>query len=1559
MKCTWTYKNHTFQNEMQLDDFLLEKEKFYSKYGDIVFNSSPYFLEQKAKLEKLHEDSINWKKELEANPPTYIEGERLYHAQKPYIGVNDYYKNLTNAEGKLIQPYFDDKEYWDRRIEAWTVAEFTDDEKELFFDDFSQIQPIAKKDSQQYVDMMVDKWKSQALCGDQIHKVMQLFFTKLKSGANQGKIAGTLNDDFLINVYLKGKLDQKYINPTAVRQTVQLARKLYNQIITKYGECEFYPEFTLMGKAADGTPLLGRIDLLFLDEKGNTHIVDYKTSPHPYDSHGSIKGYSSAKKLSLIYQVASYQRLLEQSEFDITNGDMMVVPIQLQNFRESPSGFIYDGIKLIKDGDDKSAILYYSLKNQIENSYSIQSNLNDIFPPNTSTSVSTSSLIENTETLMKSWFHNYNHKEYTQKQVIDELKALDAFTPNNGIYRVTLENREFVAKSEAELVKKVLRSKNNEIYFTSTLTHNVINGLKEAIKNKESYINLPPIKDNVKVSNPNWFNDVLHQYLNGDWEVIENDSLSNYGIFLLKNKYTGQIDVKKISTRGNLNYRPDDGTGQKLLSSSFIKDSIEDANPSSLMLERLRGNIELIEALAVLNNTQGLFTKGTALGSIEVMSPQYGKGLTASNEELIYTFNRMCKLSKSEIKEFNPQIRVCNKFQLALNKFHDIMTSGASNNWTGDFNPFKTFDSCLSNLDSSIDQTIPLKIKALQDLLSEMENKDEWSKALKTFNFSQDVILKNYQMLYRLATIALADLQGVTFRQQSKAHQTWIESVIIWKEGVQSLMFDSPGQLASKTLNTITNQTTIAYQNVRESMQHPAAKIHNLVKAVEKDRGSDLSGNRASLFMNLYSDNKQEFSFKFLDDPTLYASEKALLKYCLRAINKNRFDISDVECERRERIKDPEYFRVPLAIGGSESRISTDGLIVALKDKLKAFKPENVKERLEYKMKEVNYAEQTGNLTNSSSDLFSMGTMFDWGEGSNRADVLQNIVAKHGSFGFLEHNLETLTLKHIFAYSVKENIDKVFPMMKAAAYHLAYQGLMQNTQFEGDMDYMEKYIKSRVKNEPIVDKNLQMPLEYMNAAKGAASYLVLAFSPVQTLYQSLQGIWTDIRLILQKPDVMRNRSDSAFTLKNISAAFTSAYRDLFAFGDTNTVNGLINQVYGLNDMDMNSYVEHIQTQEKGIFNFWKWGMKFSSRPDYYNRLTIFGAQMRHDGCWDAHSVKDGELVYDWRKDKRFELFANDRNINSEEYEQQRALYYAMCKQFVNEHAKNPDGTDFVYEYGKKVALPKAYTVKQSESLKSLADDIYGYYSHEKKSLFNSIFLGSLYMQFKTFWTGKKNQYLAQGAEKLRGEYVQKVDDEGNKLYYKLDSNGIETDELTTENTHHPVLEWKGQWQEGIFLTLSHALGAGSFKSVLKEFYNQWMDPDLNKRNAYRSNYIQLGFDCALWLLIAPLVAAGLADWLKELKEESKTDPQPLKLAAANIAVKSVNSSLMDFNIWDSAGKPITQWTPFSFEFYGRTVKNLWNTILGDKDAWDFALNFTSATRVIKPGLDLLKPESEE
>ena len=55
-------------------------------------------------------------------------------------------------------------------------------------------------------------------------------------------------------------------------------------------------------------------------------------------------------------------------------------------------------------------------------------------------------------------------------------------------------------------------------------------------------------------------------------------------------------------------------------------------------------------------------------------------------------------------------------------------------------------------------------------------------------------------------------------------------------------------------------------------------------------------------------------------------------------------------------------------------------------------------------------------------------------------------------------------------------------------------------------------------------------------------------------------------------------------------------------------------------------------------------------------------------------------------------------------------------------------------------LPKAYSNRDSESFKAISDRIYGYYSHEKRSMIHSYHVGSLFMQMNTYWSAKKNQY---------------------------------------------------------------------------------------------------------------------------------------------------------------------------------------------------------------------------
>jgi hypothetical protein len=68
----------------------------------------------------------------------------------------------------------------------------------------------------------------------------------------------------------------------------------------------------------------------------------------------------------------------------------------------------------------------------------------------------------------------------------------------------------------------------------------------------------------------------------------------------------------------------------------------------------------------------------------------------------------------------------------------------------------------------------------------------------------------------------------------------------------------------------------------------------------------------------------------------------------------------------------------------------------------------------------------------------------------------------------------------------------------------------------------------------------------------------------------------------------------------------------------------------------------------------------------------------------------------------------------------------------------PDGTLFTLDLDKPKPLPRAYTTLESESIKDISDTIYGYYSSEKKSLIHSTVLGAMWMQFRTYWSGKKN-----------------------------------------------------------------------------------------------------------------------------------------------------------------------------------------------------------------------------
>ena len=584
--------------------------------------------------------------------------------------------------------------------------------------------------------------------------------------------------------------------------------------------------------------------------------------------------------------------------------------------------------------------------------------------------------------------------------------------------------------------------------------------------------------------------------------------------------------------------------------------------------------------------------------------------------------------------------------------------------------------------------------------------------------------------------------------------------------------------------------------------------------------------------------------------------------------------------------------------------------------------------------------------------------MFDWGESDKRLDKIKD----HGGVNSFEQNIEDLLLHHCFAYDLSKEMNKEMPLIKAAAVSLATQGSVQNEQnnFKNLLNFIEDYVKVNVKNQSINDPKLREVEAIVGKARKAASFMALAFSPVQFSYQMVENLWKAASLIIRKPD-----GTNAFSAKNMFKSLKSVYRQLGHFSDDPSELQLLNETYGINDMDSRQFADRVSSNQGFLTHFEDWAFRMASRADFYSRMSIFEAQMREDGSLEAHEKKDGRLVYNYKKDKRYAAMFNSPK-GSKEYNEAYARYLAAAKQFKEEGVTKDDGTDF--EIGD--ALPRAYTNKEATAMKAIADNMYGYYNQETKSMMGSILLGGLFTQMKTYWSAKKIQYLAPGGVKQMGHFEDyKEKDENGEMrqmyYQKTDTGAIDINAPLVFDDHPncsqvKVQKWKGQYQEGIILTLCK-LGAGALDGRFSEEWEEmWNNPDPNLRTAYRSNLKQLAYDLVMLCIIGNISSYLLGDWADREEDEFRKDKgdqaKAIDYMMANFIFKTFDNSFRDFNMFASIGDPLADWQPFAFQTLWNTSSRMWNAALGDEDFSRTILQSFSAGRLAMPMFDSLTYE---
>ena len=1616
--CTFKLGTQTFNSEIELDEYLLNTEKAYQEYGDIVFDMPQIVVQTRSKLLESNKEKDRLYKEGKLKRQAEITefSESHYTVEKPYHGVNSFlnaYKRTTiGHEGDPLFPVFDIDNYIIHKAKDWRKQDYWDnvaskEEKTDIFGEDVEPKPITTSAELEIIkERLRKKWAHQSFVGTAVHNAMNLWWT----ARPEDKL-----DEATFENYLRTKLtgtipnsDKTYTELIPDHIWNQMAKHCFGveaELKQKFGkDAVFLSEIGLVSdvQMADGSSskLVGIADLIVIDKNGNINIIDYKTSPK------SFGDYDSAKKLTFRYQLATYRRMLQKLGFNLNeNSGMYIIPFRFENFKynQETDTSTFDNLQSeaynpTTQSNDYSYLeeLHTFTDNEASN---IQTEINTFLPLVRVQDIRAEEMMGEQEAFTKECFPvSPQDQKLTDEVVIDMITRQNNFEKDESTdsYYYKMGKKIIQKKDKIELIAAVKKAHEESKVVSTEFTQDFKRLLKQAQESGTMSFDFKFRTTLDANGSEHWAEDTFGKYMNKNWIVEDNSDLpilDQLGIIIVRNKVTDVLNIIKLSNTtwqdlrspvllGGASLKDVKRNTRKLITGNFESDIKQKQRPESMALESTYGNIELMQVMNIINMLPNRFNNNNAiLGEIIVTNPRNQQGVTASQKQLLYNYKELQNLRNNERKKNNKElvknnfengmIKVASSLELVKQQFKEILMGNPDTN-VFKHNKWKNFTTLVDKLGDSRN---PVKMRAaLRELAKKMESEFGLNKINKD-PYSEYIYPE--RKLYYNIHMAIAEIDGVNFTQQLLDHDKWLEHRNILTEGLSGTQYDNPGNMSSDTLNFISKQLNVAYQNIRNDMSKLSSELRNQVNKLKESKNfgwlqSRTIGNQTDLYQNMYKKVNGDLRFKNPWDKNeeLDDAERDFLKFALAIINGNRYQITE-EAEFQEKlINDPDgFFAVPLTVGTTASQVSSRGLMATLKDKLAGLNPKVLAKTVLKKME--GYLSEDEQVKNArKGEQWQMINMFSSTEGlnNNRQQVIADILIDNPDLGldYFERNLETLILKHRFAYSQQKYIDEVFPTIKAGMLHLAASGIILNTQFTEDMSYLNDFIKSKIFNLSIQDERWSQVSYVANKVMGIASKLALAFNPRQ-LYQALDGIWKDISLYIRKPD-----GEYSFTGKNLKDSFFWIYKDLAHFGDKKSMAELINEQYGLNDMDINALTQRMGSDNVGIWNFWEVGFRFASRPDFYNRLTIFASQMKGDGCFDAHSVKDGKLVYDWTLDKRFDVFAkyNDKQaatLSQElqtKYKQQKALYIAMARQFMAEHEVDPEtGKPFILDLEAKHALPRAYTTQQSESMKSLSDMIYGYYSHEKKALIQSTTFGAMVMQMNTYWSAKKNQFLAPGGVRNMGK-MEQYEENGVPMWYALDENGEVTNEMTDKpDSGIPVLRWRGQYQEGIFVTTFKMLrdywkgdldtGERSWEATWNQYWNA---TDENLRRAYRNNLKQLLYDLLMMFFLGILVTPALVAATKEHIKDTGNDDFMTAMsnnAMLNMA-EMLKSSTNDFNMFSSIFGKGMQWTPFSISSMQNAYSTLSGMLTGDKDAFDTAVQMSSATRTQEPMWDFVK-----
>lgn len=1495
VNCKYTLKGKTYNSYTELLNYLDSANLELKDISDIVYSR---ISSQQSQIDKIKELKANYvpRIDTETNITSLISGEPSAKGAMSIIDFIDSPSCVLPSGRPLITP-LSREDYIKRQIELLS-------------------EEVGENEAKKMVAETVSNW-------DKIQRDSLALHNLFTNNNIQSRTATDI--DFINEV--RSQLPESLNSTGLLTELFNNLKHNYMVEKGKYSGSQAIKNVNLTAKIKGlDQEILGHIDYLFVGEDGTLHLYLFKTTS------SDPRTWANVKEEKYKFQLAFLKQMLASKGIKVKNMSLNIVPVQLeynsdyskvQNIRIHPTKTYstrrgsaeyamqkYDN--QVKAFIESSAIPFHISDKPIERADEVNK---AIFPE---FNIRTEGIAQSARV----WIRNAPNTDPTgtEQLVIKEVgepdHAYDVII--NGVAHPIKSAK---SRNNNDEIRKVVEDYISELDDSKGYS---TQRLKEAIEN--SYTKGFPTFENVQGlrGSATTLGAVFNKYLprrdkdgnlmEPEWELQKD--LIDANVLIFKNK-DGVVDIISL-TAFDLNTQAGFRKGTNILGSYRF-------NGEYNSLQGDYGNIEAVRAMELLNEILPQLGD-VKLGTLGVLSSMGGSSFRKFD---IGHFNKTYFQNIiSVVNKENPDLKIENNFKAA--QFVDPIES--------------ILEEYIKIIDNKSDKVKAEYQEYGLDQLEEAKSKDQQLKALqyimtqvldvhKRFadpKYFQATLAsegtnqtKNMAILYDLVTKAYLSLSGET-----PTYQTSLDPV--------SKMMFTAATVPDPNIRIVVNNLQITHDTIASEF---LGKFDKDIKpmfdkfysaAGYSSAQNMIIGNQAQQYNNFYEKdtmtgrNLMVFKNPYDMSNDLKTHERELLKqvlYQIAQINHNgNFGYSSPTDSRLPQyIKEhPEYLWVPLeraskATSRQSARAITTKMRNTWKRMLKA--GESFDEFVN------NLTDEERDLLGNDSDDFYKMTLrnpFELSIPSSNSGFSetfksrQKMLEKYGP-EFFETNVENIMIDFLAKHISTTQLNKLLVTSKALLLQLHLTGNFSGNEevVEKEIKYIQDYLKVNVFSTSIMSSTEKAIVGNIQPVKSLVTNMLLGGNVVSMFRDAFEGVQQNfIRSVIK----LNTDIDPSSVRKAYQYVMTHATSNAMA---VNLLSKLCLK-YRLSNTDVGRISERAKSSRNGIFNWDNWMYGTLRSPDFLNRMTLFVAKCMHDGVWDAYSIdKDNNLVYDWKKDKRFDRLAT-KDVNHPDYKKQRSLYLSKIREYNEEHPDSPIEPDD--------DLPTPYTDREIMSIRAVGDNIYGSYDKGKRAMAENTCLGTLFGMFTTWMNGIVNTYFMKpqknGVSRLFKE--QEIDEQGRLLFF------TEEGEVTTEDTGMPVLKNVPMITQGIMYTVIDAARMCKQDGV-RAAYDYIKGNDVAKANMRK-----LISDMLIGMLLWALFKFAITPEYKEYKKGMEDNPV-LQNLVTEILYKSSSRAYDQFkgplNVLQFFGENMNP------PFYSTPVQVLNETgqvLLGDK-SWKYLI----------------------